>query len=190
MRCDSFQINRGVLQGDITSPLFFILALELILRRHDAPSPDSGVSLTETIIRLLGYADDALVAEEGDADGLQRMEVRVNKISVVSEADADMKVSIEKTVMMHEQENPSPTSREEAVGVCKFQCPHLNCGFRFMTKHGLNVHTGKCEWRNGYEVEKIVGHRGPVVVRQYKIRWKITVRSMTRSNRGATFTQS
>ena len=31
----TFRINRGVLQGDITSPLYFILALELILRKHD-----------------------------------------------------------------------------------------------------------------------------------------------------------
>ena len=30
-----FSIDRGVVQGDITSPLYFILALELILREHD-----------------------------------------------------------------------------------------------------------------------------------------------------------
>ena len=32
---DSFSILRGVVQGDITSPVFFILALELILELHD-----------------------------------------------------------------------------------------------------------------------------------------------------------
>ena len=32
---ETFPVRRGVIQGDITSPLFFILALELILRRHD-----------------------------------------------------------------------------------------------------------------------------------------------------------
>ena len=30
-----FPINRGVVQRDIVSPLYFILALELILRNHD-----------------------------------------------------------------------------------------------------------------------------------------------------------
>ena len=66
VRCESFQIDRGVLQGDITSPLFFILALELLLTRHDTPTPGSGVSLADTLIRLLGYADDVVVAEPGD----------------------------------------------------------------------------------------------------------------------------
>jgi hypothetical protein len=32
---DSFAISRGVVQGDITSPIYFILALELILELHD-----------------------------------------------------------------------------------------------------------------------------------------------------------
>ena len=35
VKSETFEINRGVVQGDITSPLYFILALELILRRHD-----------------------------------------------------------------------------------------------------------------------------------------------------------
>ena len=30
-----FKIDRGVIQGDITSPLYFILTLEIILRTHD-----------------------------------------------------------------------------------------------------------------------------------------------------------
>lgn len=101
VRCPNFQINRGVLQGDITSPLFFILALELLLRRHDAPTTGSGVSLADTLIRQLGYADDAAVTEEGDDEGVTRVEGRVNKIAKGSSADADMDVNIEKTVMLH-----------------------------------------------------------------------------------------
>ena len=31
---------------------------------------------------------------------------------------------------------------------------------------------GRCEWQNEYEVERIVDHRGPVVARKYKVRWK------------------
>ena len=30
-----FPVNRGVVQGDITSPIYFILVLEFILRAHD-----------------------------------------------------------------------------------------------------------------------------------------------------------
>ena len=174
VRCDNFQIERGVLQGDIISPLFFILALELLLRRHDAPSTGSGVPLADTLIRLLGYADDVAVAEEGDEEGIARIETRVNKIADGSKEDADMDVNIEKTIMLHvrEQERPPPTTREEALSVCKFECPHMHCNFRFHTMHGLKVHAGRCKWKDEFEVEKIVGHRGPIVARQYKIRWK------------------
>ena len=67
IRCEIFQIARGVLQGDVTSPLYFIMDLELILRRHDPASPGQGVPLADTLIRLLGYADDVAAAELGDA---------------------------------------------------------------------------------------------------------------------------
>ena len=37
---------------------------------------------------------------------------------------------------------------------------------------GLRVHMGRCPWKDEYEVEKLVDHRGAVVSRQYKVRWK------------------
>lgn len=57
-----FPIRRGVLQGDITSPLYFILALELILRRYDSRD-DKGVTFAEMILHTLGYADDVAIIE-------------------------------------------------------------------------------------------------------------------------------
>ena len=68
VRCDNFNIGRGVVvQGDITSPLFFILALalELIMRCHDAASQDKGIKLADTIVHVLGYADDAVILDDG-----------------------------------------------------------------------------------------------------------------------------
>ena len=41
-KSQAFPINRGVVQGDITSPLYFVLALEFILRTHDK-HPDKGL---------------------------------------------------------------------------------------------------------------------------------------------------
>ena len=84
-----FGIDRGVLQGDITSPLYFILALELILRIHDERD-DKGVSLGHTMFHTLGYADDAALVDVGDASGVIRVEQRVNAIADGSSADADM----------------------------------------------------------------------------------------------------
>ena len=39
---EAFPVRRGVVQGDITSPIYFIIALEAILRRYDN-SPHKGV---------------------------------------------------------------------------------------------------------------------------------------------------
>ena len=65
VKSDVFCIRRGVVQGDITSPLYFILALELILRRHDAVE-GKGVSLADTVLHSLGYADDIALIDRGD----------------------------------------------------------------------------------------------------------------------------
>ena len=90
VKCDTFNIGRGVLQGDVTSPLFFILALESIMRCHDAAQPGKGISLADTMIHVLGYADDAVILEDGTPRGILQMNNRVNAISKGSKEDADM----------------------------------------------------------------------------------------------------
>ena len=173
-RCDNFNINRGVLQGDITSPLFFILALDLIMRRHDTAGQDKGISLADTMVHVLGYADDAVVMEDGTAVGIQKIEARVNAIDKGSKEEADMYLNADKTKVMHirRQDEVSPLTKEEAKDVCKFTCPHINCGFKFLTKNGMKIHAGRCEWKNEYEVDHICNHRGPLCARQFKARWK------------------
>lgn len=69
-------------------------------------------------------------------------------------------------IYVRAQDGVSPLTKEEAMGVCKFTCPHLNCGFKFMTKSGMKIHAGRCEWKNEFEVDHITGHRGPVVARK------------------------
>ena len=71
IKTDVFSIKRGVLQGDIMSPLLFILGLEHILRMHDT-SPQKGVSLGSTRIHTLGYADDLVLTDKGDTTGMHR----------------------------------------------------------------------------------------------------------------------
>ena len=167
-----FEINRGVLQGDITSPIYFILALELILRLHD--SNPEGVSLLDTVISTLGYADDLGLLNYGDEQGIKKATERITAISVGSRVDADMKVSLPKTKVLHVRE-PDPitnTTSEEAMAQCKHECPHTGCSFVFASKKGLNIHMSKCEWADEFEVHKIVGHKGPTTSRKYKISWK------------------
>ena len=88
----SFPIQRGVLQEDITSPLlYFILALDLLLRTHDECA-DKGVSMMDTIIHTLGYVYDVALIDDGDAAGINRASTRVTKISKGSREDADMNI--------------------------------------------------------------------------------------------------
>ena len=157
VRCDNFQIDRGVLQeGDIISLLFFILTLELILGRHDPNPAGQGVPLADnTLIRLLGYEDDLAVTKVGEEDGVCRIEKSVNDIAKGSSDDTDMQVNTEKTKSMHvrEQDKTSPTTHDETTWICKFHCPHLNFGFRFLTKHGIKVHP---ELIKDYELSNVV----------------------------------
>ena len=44
------------------SPLYFILALELILKDHDT-NPDKGVNFGGKTLHTLGYADDAALVD-------------------------------------------------------------------------------------------------------------------------------
>ena len=172
VKSKSFKIRRGVVQGDITSPLYFILALELILRIHDNV-PGKGVPLGSVIIHTLGYADDAALIDFGDEEGVRRASARVTSIEAGSKADADMVISIKKTKALHvrEQEKHSKTTAEEANKLCKFVCPHVQCNHRFMTKHGMMIHAGKCPNKDLYNIEQILSHRYAPAKREYLVRW-------------------
>ena len=50
---DRFDVRRGVVQGDITSPFYFILTLEAVLRRHDTLS-GKGIDFGGTRVHTLG----------------------------------------------------------------------------------------------------------------------------------------
>ena len=61
-----------------------------------------------------------------------------------------MTLSTDKTKTLHftVQDPVSPTTPEEAATQCKFTCPHLNCGFKFLSKSGLHTHMVRCEWKD------------------------------------------
>ena len=133
---EAFPVRRGVVQGEITSPLYFILALERILRRHDNRC-DKGTRLTHTNtwIHTLGYADDAVLVDEG----AEMASVRVNAIAQGSRQDADMHINVGKTECMHLQSQDPlhvPTDAE-ARKECKYTCRHTGCNREFANKHGL-----------------------------------------------------
>ena len=56
------------------------MTLELILRKHDVVAQNKGVSLADTMIHLLSHADDVVIIDHGDDEGLSQLEDRVNNI--------------------------------------------------------------------------------------------------------------
>ena len=118
------------------------MALELVLRRHEPTTPNKGVTLANTLIQVLGCADDLVTLEEGSEEGADKLEVRVNDISEGSHEDVDMDINKEKTVVLwvQRQDKVTKTSEKETVKVCKFACPHSGCGFKFKSKSDMRVH--------------------------------------------------
>ena len=168
---DAFPIRRGVVQGDITSPIYFILVLELILELHDK-HPQKGINLGSTRVHTLGYADDAALLDYDIAIST----ARVTAIAQGSWLDADMQINVKKTKVMHvrEQGMVSKTTVEEAERVCKFKCPHIGCTRIFYNKHGMKCHAVKCKWKDDYLIKRIAGVRGPPRSsrQEFLIKWK------------------
>ena len=92
VKSDIFQIRRGVVQGDITSPLYFILALDYLFHLHDNVA-GKGVTFGDIMIHTLRYADDAALADEDNPAGIIHATARVNDIAQGSRKDADISLS-------------------------------------------------------------------------------------------------
>ena len=171
----SFKVRRGVIQGDIISPIFFILTLEQIFRTHDK-SP-AGVQVGNYLqVGVLGYADDAaLVSHEIDM-----LTKRLSSISAGSRNDADMDINKDKTKNMHvaKQARLAPPTIDEikaTEATYKHECKF--CGRRCKTSRGLHIHMASCD--NQYElteevfvIEDIVAVFGTPTHRWYLVKWE------------------
>ena len=116
IKTEVFRIKRSVLQGDIMSPVFFILTLEHILRHHDN-ARGKGVPLDTTRVHTLGYADELALTDNGDADGVARATQRATEIAAGSRVRADMEVKIKKTKVLHvrPQDPVTDTTNSESL---------------------------------------------------------------------------
>ena len=72
MLSEPFNIERGVLQGDIFSPVCFIAGLDKIFRLHDVPNSGMVVGEAESAILVskFEYADNAALVHENAAPSL------------------------------------------------------------------------------------------------------------------------
>ena len=136
---EAFNISRGVLQGDIFSPVAFIVGLWRIFTLHD--QPNAGITLGdapyEVTISKLEYADDAGLLDVNT----DQASVRLTAISTGSKEDAAMIISIPKTKAMHIHHaiKVSETTEEEVKALqFKHKCP--DCPKDFPTSKGMKIH--------------------------------------------------
>ena len=171
---EPFDISRGVVQGDIISPILFILALDQLVRTHDVHG--TGVKCgEELVVRVLGYADDASLLEPK----VQDMSERLTSLADGAEADADMKVSIKKTFTQHVgKRGDIKISKEEAAAAqdsfshkCDF------CNRKFNSRKAMLLHRNSCIHQYNtteevFTVEDIVGVFDCLENRWLLVKWE------------------
>ena len=171
----SFDIGRGVIQGDIISPVLFILALDAIVQQYDDVHGKGFKCGRILRLDVLGYADDvALIA--ANVDDMTR---RLTAIANASRDNADMNVSIPKTFTQHvHRRGKLAVTNAEAKAVekkYKFKCDF--CPRRFKTEKNMQIHRCSCihnydTTQEIFEVEQVVSAFGHVDNRWLLVKWK------------------
>ena len=170
----TFKVRRGVVQGDIISPIFFILAMEQLFRVHD--KNPTGVPIGNYLqIGTLGYADDVAITSLT----LDAQSTRLTSISKGSREDADMHLNRAKTKMMQVQKQQvrKPTIQEikDIENEYTYECNF--CGRRCKTKRGLHIHMASCDRQHGltdevFTIEGIDATFGTPECRWYRVQWE------------------
>ena len=129
---EPFDIARGVIKGDILSPVAFIAGLDRIFRMHDLQNPGVavGVSGSTTIMSKFEYADDAALV---DADAAIAT-ARVTALAAGSLTDAAIVISQAKSKVMHRKTRVSSTTDAEDEASTP-------------TQRGLHIHAAR--WCDG-----------------------------------------
>ena len=147
---DQFDISRGVLQGDIFSPVAFIVGLMRTFAIHDKPGSgvEVGAPPYQVKVSSLEYADDAALLDAN----VQQASERLSSIAAGSRNDAAMDISIPKTKAMHIHRRVSVSKteiHEIAELKLKFICP--DCTRDFPKQRSLSQHQAR--WCLGVPAE-------------------------------------
>ena len=144
---EPFNIERGVLQGDIFSPVCFMIAgLDRIVKLYDHVNLGVTVGMGAHTVRMakFEYSDDAALIDEDAGQAT----ARATSLSAGSIADAAMIISTKKSKVMHIHKTTRTSATTEA-DVAKlnlsYQCE--SCGREFTKLRGLNIHMAR--WCDG-----------------------------------------
>ena len=144
-------IERGVLQGDIFSPVSFIAGLDKIFRTHDVAN--SGVVVgngdSSALMSKFEYADDAALI-----DGSTTLaSARVTALAEGSLKDAAMVISVRKSKAMHvHRTRHVGATTEEDVAALSLAHKCESCGREFTKQRGLKIHMAR--WCDGGRTQR------------------------------------
>ena len=143
---EHFPIRRGVVQGDIFSPLCFIIDLCVLLERFYGVPGDWAVGLFVLLIKSLEYSEDsALIYRTAE-----KSTERINRFTEDSVETAYMVVSVEKTECIHVDSELVQHFSRIYVGEADYSdtlliktWDHVSsfCGWCGPRQHGLAIHT-------------------------------------------------
>ena len=142
----TFDIARGVIQGDIISPIFFVLALDQLVQTFDTDGEGVCVGKIKDL-RVLGYADDAALLSYT----VDEMTQRLTKFADGAKENADMRVKLKKTFshIVQAAPNTGKATVDEISKVerkFKFPCDFegAGCTARFKTRGAMRTHRAHC----------------------------------------------
>ena len=172
----NINIRRGVIQGDIPSPVCFLVALDKLLKDHG--QLDKGILISTNLsISELDYADDCALPSPNSTTASERL----TNLDTNAQREAGMVISIPKTKAQHIMKQPKmPDTTEVDVQNLpedkqfKFRCEF--CDMTYPTKHGLAVHQGR--WCKKRKTSKKPSRKGTVADRIIK-RMKTEVHQAT-----------
>jgi len=162
-------VRRGAIQGDIPSPVYFLVALDKLLKEHGG-GPNTGIPLTpDLILNDLEYADDAGLADI-DTDTSSR---RVTNLDSKGNQEAGMSVSAPKSKAQHIRRKPpvSGTTEDDIKNLPAgeaFKSICDKCGRAFPNSHGMKIHKGR--WCKGERNRKPASRKGTLADRVIQLR--------------------
>ena len=148
---EPFNIERGVLQGDIFSPVCFIAGLDRIFRLHDHVNAGMtvGTGANTVYMSKCEYADDAALIDENAGQAA----ARVTSLATGSLEDAAMMISAKKSKVMHIHKMTRTSVTTEA-DVAELNLLHKcdSCSREFTKLRGLRIHMAR--WCDGGRTQR------------------------------------
>ena len=166
----NISIDRGVIQGDIPSPICFLVSLDKLLTEHGGL--ELGIKLTDEIVFSdAEFADDAFLPG-GDTEIAS---YRLTNLQENADKEAGMQISIPKTKSQHIMPTPKVSETTEAdiaaLPAEKQLCFECNkCGWTYANQHGLSIHQARhCKKRKTKRLQNRKGTVADKIVKRHKV---------------------